>query len=134
MYHLRLTKGLSYFGAVNATAARPDVFTDDTEKYEAALKSGYFMAIQDAPAAIERDAPQGNEVSMKDAAAEEAEAASSEEAEDLSKMTVDKLRDYAKENGIALTGCSTKAEILQKIKEEEADRAAAGLILAGSGQ
>lgn len=172
-YHLRLIKGLSYStydGALRATAAHPDVFTDDEEKYKAALKSGYFRAIQAAPAATEEAAgekpdtikghldpvqfetmteeqlkklaadmgldvvAQDKEALVKAIAAEEVEAEATEEAEDLSKMTVDKLREYAKENDIALTGCNTKTEILQKIREEEADRAAAGLILAGGDQ
>lgn len=170
-YHLRLIKGLSYDGPVRASAARPDVFTDDEEKYIAALKSGYFKAIQDIPAPIketdgkkaetvkghldpaqletmteaqlrklaadmglETTALDSKEALVKAIAAEEVEAAPVEEAEDISKMTVDKLREYAKENDISLTGCSTKSEILQKIKEEEADRAAAGLILAGGSQ
>ena len=108
MFHLRLIKGLSYDGAVRASAGAPDVFTDDPEKYKAALKSGYFKAIQDVPAAPDEGA-------------------------DLSKMTVDKLREYAKENGISLTGCSTKSEILQKINEFEADAYAAAEILRQSG-
>lgn len=170
-YHLKLIKGLSYDGPVRASAARPDVFTDDEEKYIAALKSGYFKAVQAVPASteetdseksetirghlapaqletmteaqlkklaadmgLEAAALDSKEALVKAIAAEEVEAEPVEEAEDISKMTVDKLREYAKENDISLTGCSTKAEILQKIKEEEADRAAAGLILAGGAQ
>lgn len=40
--HLRLIKGLSYDGVVRASAAHPDVFVDDPEKYTALLESGYF--------------------------------------------------------------------------------------------
>lgn len=35
---------------------------------------------------------------------------------DLDKMTVAELEAYAKEKGIDLTGCSNKAEKLEKIK------------------
>lgn len=45
MYHLRLIKALSYSGAVSATADHPDVFTDDEQKYQRALASGYFEAV-----------------------------------------------------------------------------------------
>ena len=46
--HLRLIKGLSYDGVVRASAAHPDVFVDDPEKYTALLESGYFEALPDA--------------------------------------------------------------------------------------
>ena len=46
--HLRLIKGLSYDGVVRASAAHPDVFLDDPEKYTALLESGYFEALPDA--------------------------------------------------------------------------------------
>ena len=35
--HLRLIKGLSYDGVVRASAAHPDVFVDDPEKYTCLL-------------------------------------------------------------------------------------------------
>lgn len=137
MFHLRLIKGLSYDGAVSASTGAPDVFTDDPEKYKAALKSGYFKAIQDAPAATDEgkggepetlkghlDPAQLETMSEENLAKlagdmgldvaglktkEELVAAISgkevyapaatDEDVDLSKMTVDKLREYAKENG-----------------------------------
>lgn len=46
--HLRLIKGLSYDGVVRASAAHPDVFVDDPEKYTALLESGYFETLPDA--------------------------------------------------------------------------------------
>ena len=39
------------------------------------------------------------------------------------------LAAFAKDNGIDLTGCTTKASILQKIQEYEADAAAAAAII-----
>ena len=38
-----------------------------------------------------------------------------------------------RDNGIDLTGCTTKASILQKIREYEADAAAAAAIIAPEG-
>jgi len=118
MYHLRLIKGRSYTGVVRATKAAPDVFVEDEDKYLAAMESGYFKEIKDAPAADTAGAPAGNEEPKQDPPAEE----------DISKRTIPELREYAEENGISLTGCSTKNEILQKIKEHEADVAAAAAI------
>lgn len=52
------------------------------------------------------------------------------EVPDISKMKLDELKEFAKDNGIDLTGCTTKASILQKIREYEADAAAAAAIIA----
>lgn len=45
-----------------------------------------------------------------------------EEKTDLEKMKVAELQAYAKEKGINLDGATTKAEILAKIKEAEAEK------------
>ena len=46
---------------------------------------------------------------------------------------LDELKEFAEDNGIDLTGCATKASILQKIREYEADAAAAAAIIAPEG-
>ena len=51
------------------------------------------------------------------------------EVPDISKMKLDELKEFAEDNGIDLTGCTTKASILQKIQEYEADAAAAAAII-----
>lgn len=43
------------------------------------------------------------------------------------------LKEFAEDNSIDLTGCATKASILQKIREYEADAAAAAAIIAPEG-
>lgn len=55
------------------------------------------------------------------------------EAPDISKMKLDELKEFAEDNGIDLTGCTTKASILQKIREYEADAAAAAAIITPEG-
>jgi NACalpha-BTF3-like transcription factor len=55
------------------------------------------------------------------------------EVPDISKMKLDELKEFAEDNGIDLTGCTTKASILQKIREYEADAAAAAAIIAPEG-
>ena len=157
MYHLRLIKGLSYDGAVRASAGVPDVFTDDPDKYTAAMKSGYFEAVSVPQQAVEKSENSSNEMLTghldpaqlsdmglntdgldKDgliaAITAEKVLAPAHDAEpvDLSKLKVDELKAYAEERGVVLTGCSTKAAILQKISEFEADAAAASAILRGA--
>ena len=114
--HLRLIKGLSYDGVVRASAAHPDVFVDDPEKYTALLESGYFEALPDAHTVTGHlDAEEPVEVP------------------DISKMKLDELKEFAEDNDIDLTGCTTKASILQKIREYEADAAAAAAIITPEG-
>lgn len=45
MFHLRLIKGLSYFGIVSATKKNPDVYTDDKATADKAVASGYFVLV-----------------------------------------------------------------------------------------
>lgn len=141
--HLRLIKGLSYDGVVRASAAHPDVFVDDPEKYTALLESGYFEALPDAHTVTGHlDADfldkladdMGVDTTGKDKA--EVVAAVAEEpveVPDISKMKLDELKEFAEDNGIDLTGCTTKASILQKIREYEADAAAAAAIITPEG-
>lgn len=149
--HLRLIKGLSYDGVVRASAAHPDVFVDDPEKYTALLESGYFEALPDAYTVTghldtgflgEMDEEQldkladdmGVDTIGKDKA--EVVAAVAEEpveVPDISKMKLDELKEFAEDNGIDLTGYTTKASILQKIREYEADAAAAAAIITPEG-
>lgn len=138
--HLRLIKGLSYDGVVRASAAHPDVFVDDHEKYTALLESGYFEALPDAHTVTghlcadflgEMDEEQldkladdmGVDTTGKDKA----------EVPDISKMKLEELKEFAEDNSIDLTGCTTKASILQKIREYEADAAAAAAIISPEG-
>lgn len=149
--HLRLIKGLSYDGVVRASAAHPDVFVDDPEKYTALLESGYFEALPDAHTVTghldadflgEMDEEQlnkladdmGVDTTGKDKT-EVVEAVAEEPVEvpDISKMKLDELKEFAEDNGIDLTGCTTKVSILQKIREYEADAAAAAAIIAPDG-
>lgn len=128
--HLRLIKGLSYDGVVRASAAHPDVFVDDPEKYTALLESGYFEALPDAHTVTghlcadflgEMDKEQldkladdmGVDTTGKDKA--EVVAAVAEEpveVPDISKMKLEELKEFAEDNGIDLTGCTTKASIV----------------------
>lgn len=101
MYHLRLCKALSYTGVVSATKEKPDVFTEDKAIADKAVASGYFLLVETAEAEDTENAGEQaeNEVDY----------------EGLSDMTKAELTAYAKEHGISLEGCSTKADILAAI-------------------
>lgn len=149
--HLRLIKGLSYDGVVHASAAHPDVFVDDPEKYTALLESGYFEALPDAHTVtghldadflgeMDEDfhgllGDGRNDLRLVLAGGIDAHIVSQlvEQVPDISKMKLDELKEFAEDNGVDLTGCTTKASILQKIREYEADAAAAAAIIAPEG-
>ena len=108
MFHLRLIKGLSYDGAVRASVGAPDVFTDDPEKYKAALESGYFKAIQDAPAAT--DESKGGEPENLKGHLDPAQ---------LETMSEEALTKLAGEMGLDVAGLKTKEEVVAAISGEE---------------
>lgn len=47
MYHLRLTKGKSYWGIVRATEKQPDVYVSEKEKADRLIATGHFTLIDD---------------------------------------------------------------------------------------
>ena len=53
MYHLKLCKGLSYYGmdgALKATRKQPDVLTEDKAIADAAVASGFFKLVGEGEA------------------------------------------------------------------------------------
>lgn len=114
MHHLKLTKGLSYMGAVSATKDKPDVFVEDEARYKRAMASGYFKEIHDS-----------EEASSEESAYEEEETEDPETeetvdtGENLEDMSVVELTAYASVNGIDVTGLKKKADLVKAIKEAE---------------
>ena len=112
---------------MRASAAHPDVFVDDPEKYTALLESGYFEALPDAHTVTghldadflgEMDEEQLNKLADDMASIPPARTRrrssrpsprSPVEVPDISKMKLDELKEFAEDNGIDLTGCATKA-------------------------
>lgn len=124
MHHLRLIKGLSYSGAVSATKDHPDVFVEDENKYQRAMKSGYFKEVADTPEkTVEVEKGQG-----EDKAPEENND-QGKSADALSDMNVTELRAYASLNGIDISGLKKREDILDAIKvaEKKAEEARAAL-------
>jgi len=108
MYHLRLTKGLSYCGVVEATQKKPDVFVEDKATADAAVATGYFMLIEEAA-----EPPEGGEEK------EPGEGGGNKQpGKKLEEMTVPELETFATYKGISLKGISKKADIIAKLKAE----------------
>lgn len=126
MYHIKLIKGMSYYGAVTATRKHPDVFTEDEEKYTSAMKSGYFadLTVSDRTEDL-GDEKSGEEASMVPGNEEP------DTKDHLSDMSVDELKAYAELNGISLAGAKKKADIISAIREAEAKAAEARSVLRG---
>lgn len=116
-YHLSLCKSLSYKGIVSATKKQPDVFVEDKATAEAAVATGYFVLVEDEPveqAAQPEVQPEAEEVGYCPEAIEK-ESEPVVDYESLSKKTKAELTAYADANGIDVSKCNTKAEILEEI-------------------
>lgn len=124
MYHIRLIKGRSYTGAVNASRSRPDIFTEDKEKYASAMRSGYFMDLTIRKEPEEQDIIDHTRKDEEVAAPEKSDAQNA-----LSGMNVDELKALADKKGIDLTGAKKKADILDALQKAEEKAKAARDVL-----
>lgn len=99
MFHLKLTKALSYTGIVAATKNHPDVYTEDKTTADAAVATGYFSVVDDADSNT-------------------SEASTKPDGKALEDMTVAELETYATYHDVSLKGISKKSDILAKLREE----------------
>lgn len=101
MYHLRLIKGLSYSGDVEATRNVPDAYTLDEAIAKNAVASGFFKLIEDAEGAPdEQGENDGRRV-------------------ELETKKLDELRDIAEGLGIDHKQHKNKAALVDAIIEAE---------------
>lgn len=99
MFHLKLTKGLSYTnGIISATKKEPDVYTEDNAVKDMAVESGYFALVKDEVA--------HQEMGHIDKA-------------QLEEMTVPNLKKLAADMGIDATGLKNKADYVAAIAAQE---------------
>lgn len=106
MYHLKLCKGLSYYGmggAVKATRQEPDVYTEDKATADAAVASGFFALVGEVDAPWP---PAGEVLGHLDP-------------EQLESMTVPDLKKLAADMGVDLKGCKDKPAIIAAIAAVE---------------
>ncbi|MBU5680063.1 hypothetical protein [Blautia sp. MSJ-9] len=135
MFHLRLRKGLSYFGIVRATSDKPDVYVQEKEQADSLVKSGYFELVGNTEVetkrtlAVKEEHPEEDGVDLFGDDAKEDESQERPELIELQGKTKAELTEYANNKGIDITGCKTKDEILQKITEAIARAVAAREVL-----
>ena len=103
MYHLKLCKGLSYYGmdgALKATRKQPDVLTEDKAIADAAVASGFFKLFGEgeAPGFL----PSGEVLGHLDP-------------EQLESMTIPELKKLAEDMGVDIKGLKAKADIIAAI-------------------
>lgn len=102
MYHLKLIKGLSYCGIIEATKKKPDVFIEDKAIADTAVATGYFKLIEGTEKMLEsKEAPfiqtkYFNEI-------------------ELTEMKFDDLKQLAAEIGIDTKGFKSKADYIKAI-------------------
>lgn len=105
MAKLKLIKAKSYYegikdGAILATAKNPVVNVPDDE-IERLLLTGYFALVESENISADEDKKDETDVSA--------------DFEELSGMTVNELRNFAKEKGIDIERLNKKAEILETV-------------------
>lgn len=103
-YHLKLVKGLSYYGVIKATREHPDVFLEDEATAKAAVASGYFRMVEGDPEPVEPE-PEREPYTK----------------EQLDEMTVEQLKEVASEVGITETKGFKKADYVDAILWAEGD-------------
>ena len=103
-YHLKLVKGLSYYGVIKATREHPDVFLEDEATAKAAVASGYFRMVEGDPEPV---APEPEREPYTQ--------------EQLEEMTLEQLKEIAPEVGVVETKGFKKADYINAILWAEGD-------------
>ena len=105
MVHIRLIKGRSYSGDINATSAKPDVYVDDEATANKAVASGFFKIISSAapesPVAKVNEEPTPGGYGGKP----------------LDEMNKSELETFATYRDVNIKGCKSKADIIDKLRE-----------------
>ena len=120
MITLKLIKGLSYTGWVNATKKNPYVTVEDEAIAEKAVASGYFEIVSSVPA---------------QEPAEAAEAAEPEPAyggKTLAEMTKSEIETFATYKNVSLKGITKKTAMIAALKKALPDEDLSGEIKYGS--
>ena len=100
MYHLKLCKGLSYYGVIQATKKNPDVFVEDKEIADKVMKSGYFKMVG---------------TDEKNISVEKAHL----DREQLEVMRLDDLKKLAEDMEIDTSGLKKKSDFINAITSDD---------------
>lgn len=109
MYHLKLTRALSYSGVVTASQKKPDVFVEDKAIADKAIATGYFKLVESS---VELEPGTGSESGPE--VGKEPEPVPGKA---LEEMTMTELETYAAYHNVSLKGIRSKAAAVAKIKE-----------------
>lgn len=107
MYHLKLCKGLSYYGmdgVLKATRQQPDVHTEDKATADAAVASGFFKLVE------AREIPDFPPIG---------ETTGHLDPEQFESMTIPDLKKLAEKMGVDIKGCKDKAAIIAALAAVE---------------
>ncbi len=102
MYHLKLIKGLSYCGIIEATKKKPDVFVKDKAIVDIAVATGYFKLIEEI------------EEMLKDKEEPLRQTKYFSEIE-LTNMKLDDLKQFAVDIGVDTKGFKSKVDYIKAI-------------------
>lgn len=129
MHILRLIKGMSYSGAVQADREHPEVAVYDEEAYQSAMASGYFqdctppsaqcVAQQDGTGGI--PVPDGTEEGLKAQEVPRQEHSGTAEDKEISieHMKMEEIKAYAVLNGIDISGMKKKEDMVNAVRDAE---------------
>ncbi|MCR5824859.1 MAG: hypothetical protein K6G60_10560 [Lachnospiraceae bacterium] len=127
MYHIRLIKGLSYNGVVNATSADPDVYTEDEATANAAVASGFFTLVGNGSSSA------NTVISTEEETTEEVEETTpAYSGKTLEEMTVAELETFATYNDVSLKGIKGKAKMIEKLRKVLPEEVTTGEVEYGS--
>ncbi|MCM1227692.1 MAG: hypothetical protein NC320_09805 [Clostridium sp.] len=119
MYHIKLSKGLSYRGIVSATKQKPDVFTEDEDIYKKALATGYFEDVS------------GSEEEESDNSEYE-KTSHAYGGKSLDEMNTSELETFAAYKNVSLKGIRKRDAMIDKLREELPAEELEGVIEYGS--
>ena len=105
MVHIRLIKGRSYTGDINATSTKPDVYVDDEAIANRAVASGFFKIITS-------ETPESPIVK-----ADEESTPGGYGGKPLDEMNKSELETFATYRDVNIKGCKSKADIIDKLRE-----------------
>lgn len=117
MYHLKLSKGLSYRGIVSATKKKPDVYIEDKDIYKKALSTGYF-----------EDVSGGSALNT----GEYKKTSPAYGGKTLDEMNTSELETFAAYKNVSLKGIRKRDAMIDKLREELSAEELDGIIEYGS--
>lgn len=119
MYHLKLTKAMSYRGFVTATKKKPDVYIEEEEVYKKVLATGYFEVVSD----------QSDTGSSSD---KNEETPLAYGGKTLDEMNTSEIETFAAYKNVILKGIKKREAMIEKLREELPAEELEGIINYGS--